>query len=62
MGRRIKFLTSNHSLFMHLEIIWSFSMQVGNMSKKWQLKREDDIKEKPIVKELTKVLGVRASD
>ncbi|OWM79800.1 uncharacterized protein LOC116206340 [Punica granatum] len=32
---------------------------VENMSKKWKLKRENEIKQKPIIKELSKVLGVK---
>ncbi|XP_042485814.1 uncharacterized protein LOC122066058 isoform X1 [Macadamia integrifolia] len=32
-----------------------------NMSKKWHVQREEDIKEKPIIKELSKLLGARKS-
>ncbi|PSS16135.1 Ribosomal RNA small subunit methyltransferase [Actinidia chinensis var. chinensis] len=31
----------------------------GDMSKKWHLEREDDIKEKPLIKELSKILGAK---
>ncbi|KAJ9686490.1 hypothetical protein PVL29_015409 [Vitis rotundifolia] len=34
---------------------------VENMSKKWHVEREEDIKEKPIIKELTKILGPKTS-
>ncbi|GLT28328.1 hypothetical protein SLA2020_032700 [Shorea laevis] len=30
------------------------------MSKKWHLEREEDIKEKPVVKELSKILGAKS--
>ncbi|XP_022759035.1 uncharacterized protein LOC111305611 isoform X2 [Durio zibethinus] len=33
-----------------------------NMSKKWHLEREEAIKEKPIIKELSKILGVKSSN
>ncbi|GKV24810.1 hypothetical protein SLEP1_g34376 [Rubroshorea leprosula] len=32
------------------------------MSKKWHLEREEDIKEKPVVKELSKILGAKSSN
>ena len=32
------------------------------MSKKWHVEREEDIKEKPIIKELTKILGAKTSN
>lgn len=31
----------------------------GDMSKKWHFKREENIKEKPLVKELSKILGAK---
>ncbi|EOX93296.1 hypothetical protein QUC31_004058 [Theobroma cacao] len=33
-----------------------------NMSKKWNLEREEAIKEKPIIKELSKILGAKTSN
>ncbi|KAK7276537.1 hypothetical protein RIF29_17678 [Crotalaria pallida] len=33
-----------------------------NMSRKWHFEREEDVKEKPIVKELSKILGAKTSD
>ncbi|CBI28845.3 uncharacterized protein LOC100263749 [Vitis vinifera] len=35
---------------------------VENVSKKWHVEREEDIKEKPIIKELTKILGAKTSN
>ncbi|KAK9284828.1 hypothetical protein L1049_024006 [Liquidambar formosana] len=33
-----------------------------NMSKKWHLERQEDVKEKPIIKELSKMLGAKTSN
>ncbi|KAB1200861.1 hypothetical protein CJ030_MR0G006091 [Morella rubra] len=33
-----------------------------NISKKWRLKREEDIKEKTLIKELSKIFGAKASN
>ncbi|KAK4275980.1 hypothetical protein QN277_018984 [Acacia crassicarpa] len=33
-----------------------------NMNKKWRLEREGDLKEKPIIKELSKMLGAKTYD
>lgn len=32
------------------------------MSKKWHLERDKNIKEKPIIKELSKILGAKTSN
>ncbi|XP_030460265.1 uncharacterized protein LOC115680589 [Syzygium oleosum] len=33
-----------------------------NMSRKWRIEREDDIKQKPIMKELSRTFGIRTSN
>ncbi|KAL5571242.1 hypothetical protein UlMin_020839 [Ulmus minor] len=33
-----------------------------NMSKKWRLEREENIKEKPLIKELSKILGAKTNN
>lgn len=37
-------------------------MQAEKTSKKWRLEREENIKEKPIIKALTKMLGPKTSN
>ena len=32
------------------------------MSKKWHIERSEDVKEKRMIKELTKILGAKSSD
>ncbi|KAM6548972.1 hypothetical protein CsatB_020648 [Cannabis sativa] len=34
----------------------------ANMSKKWHLERTEDVKEKPLIKQLTKILGANPTD
>lgn len=38
------------------------TFQAENMSKKWHLEREESIKEKPMIKELSKILGAKTSN
>ncbi|KAI4305776.1 hypothetical protein L6164_029121 [Bauhinia variegata] len=38
-----------------------FKIWAENMSRKWHIEREEDIKQKPIVKELSKILGAKSS-
>lgn len=36
--------------------------QAEEKSKKWRLEKNEDIKEKPLIKELSKILGAKSSN
>ena len=47
-------------MFIPINLIFYF--QAENMSKKWHIERNEDVKEKPMIKELRKILSAKLSD